>query len=74
MDCFARKKKKKMKVKRPPKIVTKSSESLAENLKDYYRNSPARNHKVLVIQKNTFFDEFGNEKKSHSSPERRIII
>lgn len=70
MLCCVRKRKKEF--KRPPKLVIKSSESLAENIKEYYRNSPGRNHKVLVIQKDTFFDEYGNSRKCYSSPERKI--
>jgi len=66
MSCCERKKKVK------PKLTIKTSESLANNLKDYYRNSPGRNHKVLVINKNTFFDEYGNSRKCYSSPERQI--
>lgn len=70
MFCCGRMKKhkKRMDEKRPKTLKTKSSESLAENLKDYYRNSPERKHKVIVVHRNTFFDDDDDYGEYHSSP------
>ena len=35
----------------------KSSESLKNNLKEYYKNSPSRKNKVIVAQRRNFFNE-----------------
>lgn len=42
----------------PAKILKrKSTESLKNNLKDYYLNSPERKNKVLVVQRKNFFTD-----------------
>ena len=56
MSCFGRKKKR-IEDKRPKKLKIKSSESLTENLKDYYRDSPERKHKILIVHRNQFFKD-----------------
>lgn len=40
------------------KLSTKSSESLT---KEYYRNSPARRHRVLVVNRKHFFNDSGDD-------------
>ena len=43
------------------KLSTKSSESLAKDLKEYYRNSPERRHRVLVVNRKHFFNDSSDD-------------
>lgn len=49
------------------KLSAKSSESLARDLKEYYMNSPERRHRVLVVNRQNFFDNDDDLKQTSLS-------